>query len=283
MRKLRSSEKRKWVVNGLLAFGAIALLTTGFATWIVGVNQRNANGNVSISVDTAQKNNINFTFKVLDEDNQVWIGEKTSSDGGYITITGNNEKETDFNVSIELKLQVGKDVSNKPTSINIDLNYDGTGLNLKEVDNSAATGNKVEVTEPTKTHDVGDYKYIDIADEFKTLTLPTSAQEPTSNWTYEVSKDGDITYTYKNSAAKLFKWGNFFGVDESTPGYVASPSNYYNKLFADGKLSNSIEDVNFVYNEFLTMKQVFMNGTKNEEGEYESWTPKTLNLLASLN
>ena len=90
MRKLRSSEKRKWVVNGLLAFGAVALLTTGFATWIVGVNQRNANGNVSVSVDTVRKNNINFTFEILEEeDNQVWIGEKTSSDGGYITITGN--------------------------------------------------------------------------------------------------------------------------------------------------------------------------------------------------
>ena len=71
MRKLRFSEKRKWVVNGLLAFGAVALLTTGFATWIVGVNQRNANGNVSVSVDTAQKNNINFTFKILEDDNKV--------------------------------------------------------------------------------------------------------------------------------------------------------------------------------------------------------------------
>lgn len=282
MRKLRSSEKRKWVVNGLLAFGAVALLTTGFATWIVGVDQRNANGNVSVSVDTAQKNNVSFTFKILEEDNKVWIGEKTSSDDGYITITGNDEKDTDFTVNIELTLQVGKAVSEKPTSINIDLNYEGIGLNLEEVDNSAATGNKVTVSEPTATHEIGDYKYIDIADEFKTLTLPTSAQEPTSNWTYQESEDGDKTYTYKNSAAKLFKWGNFFGTDSSTPGYVASPSNYYNKLYADGELSNSIEDVDFVYNELLTMKEVFMYGPKTENNETESWVPKTLNLLASL-
>ena len=282
MRKLRSSEKRKWVVNGLLAFGAVALLTTGFATWIVGVNQRNANGNVSVSVDTAQKNNINFTFKILEDDNKVWIGEKTSSDGGYITITGNDEKETDFNVSIELTLQVGKDVSEKPTSINIDLNYEGTGLNLEEVDNSAATGNKVIVSESTKTHDVGEYKYIDIADEFKTLTLPTSSEEATSGWTYQ-DDDGDITYTYTNKTAKLFKWGNFFGVDSPEPVYMASPSNFYNKLYADGELSNSIEDVDFVYNEFLAMKQVFMYGPKTEHNATDSWVPKTLNLLASLN
>lgn len=281
MRKLRFSEKRKWVVNGLLAFGAVALLTTGFATWIVGVNQRNANGNVSVSVDTAQKNNINFTFKILEDDNKVWIGEKTSSEGGYITITGNDEKETDFNVSIELTLQVGKDVSEKPTSINIDLNYEGTGLNLEEVDNSAATGNKVTVSESTKTHDVGEYKYIDIADDFKTLTLPTSSEEAPSGWTYQ-DDDGDITYTYTNKTAKLFKWGNFFGVDSSEPVYKASPSNYYNKLFANNKLTNSIEDVDFVYNEFLAMKQVFMYGPKTEHNATDSWDPKTLNLLASL-
>lgn len=282
MRKLRFSEKRKWVVNGLLAFGAVALLTTGFATWIVGVNQRNANGNVSVSVDTAQKNNINFTFKILEDDNKVWIGEKTSSDGGYITITGNDEKETDFNVSIELTLQVGKDVSEKPTSINIDLNYEGTGLNPEKVDNSAATGNKVTVSESTKTHDVGEYKYIDIADEFKTLTLPTSSEEATSGWTYQ-DDDGDITYTYTNKTAKLFKWGNFFGVDSSEPVYKASPSNYYNKLYANNKLTNSIEDVDFVYNEFLAMKQVFMYGPKTEHNATDSWVSKTLNLLASLN
>ena len=284
MRKLRFSEKRKWVVNGLLAFGAVSLLTTGFATWIVGVNQRNANGNVSVSVDTAQKNNINFTFEILEEDNDIWVGEKNTTeddDGDYITITGNGEKETDFNVGIKLTLQVGKDVSEKPTSINIDLNYEGTGLNLEEVDNSAATGNKVTVSESTKTHDVGEYKYIDIADEFKTLTLPTSVDEAKSGWTYQ-DNDGDITYTYTNNTAKLFKWGNFFGIDSSEPVYIASPSNYYNKLFANNKLTNSIEDVDFVYNEFLAMKQVFMYGPKTEHNATDSWVPKTLNLLASL-
>lgn len=282
MRKLRFSEKRKWVVNGLLAFGAVSLLTTGFATWIVGVNQRNANGNVSVSVDTAQKNNINFTFEILEEeDNQVWIGEKTSSDGGYITITGNDEKETDFSVSIKLTLQVGKDVANKPTAIKIDFNTTGTGLNLEKVDNSAATGNQVSIKEETKTHTVGDYKYIDIADDFKTLTLPTSVDEASSGWTYQ-DDDGDITYTYTNSTAKLFKWGNFFGIDSSEPKYIASPSNFYNKLFADNKITNSIEDVDFVYNELLAMKQVFMYGPKTEHNATDSWVPKTLNLLASL-
>lgn len=281
MRKLRSSEKRKWVVNGLLAFGAVALLTTGFATWIVGVNQRNANGNVAVTVDTAQKNNINFTFEILEEDNDVWVGEKNTDEGDYITITGNEEKDTDFNVSIKLTLQVGRDVTNKPTAIKIDFNTAGTGLNLEDVDNSAATGNQVSIKEDTKTHTVGDYKYIDIADEFKTLTLPTSTDESNSNRTYQ-DDDGDITYTYTNSSAKLFKWGNFFGVDSSEPEYVASPSNFYNKLFAENKLTNSIEDVDFVYNEFLTMKQVFMYGPKTEHNDTDSWVPKTLNLLASL-
>ena len=104
MRKLRSSEKRKWVVNGLLAFGAVSLLTTGFATWIVGVNQREANEGVNVQVDTAQKNNVSFTFEIGD-DKDIYVGETTKKvDNNFVNV--NNGKDTDFEVGIKITIEI---------------------------------------------------------------------------------------------------------------------------------------------------------------------------------
>lgn len=277
MRKLKSTEKRKRVVNGLLAFGAVALLTTGFATWIVGVNQREANGGVGVQVDTAQKNNVNFTFEITG-DREIFVGEKTNNnDDNFVNITGNDEKETDFNVGVKITIEVGADVDVKPTKVSLAINYEGKGLD-EEANNDAAKGNLVKYkdgsdssdgTLPTpKTHTAGDYTYIDINDEFtSTLTLPS---ESGGNWTY-TENDGDLKYEYTNDNVTLFTWGSYFN--------HGSPSTFYNDLYKKGTLKNTSEDVNLVYSQLLEMKKVFMNEPTEDSFE---WTPKTLNILATL-
>ena len=277
MRKLRFSEKRKWVVNGLLAFGAVALLTTGFATWIVGVNQREANGGVNVQVDTAQKNNVSFTFEIGD-DKDIYVGETTKKvDNNFVNV--NNGKDTDFEVGIKITIEIGADVVDKPTKVELAINYDGKGLTELD-DNSAAKGNKITYKDnpvegdgsfkTPKTHTAGDYKYIDINDALATdLTLPTVSG---GGWTI-TEKDGDTKYEYTNDKAQMFKWGNYFG--------DKSPSEFYNGLYSTGTLTNSSEDVNLVYNQLQTMKSVFMTKTGDTDDE-ESWTPKTLNVLATL-
>lgn len=280
MRKLKTSEKRKWIVNGLLAFGAVALLTTGFATWIVGVNQREANGGVNVQVDTAQKNNVSFTFEVLESNKDIYVGEKTSSSSdNFVNITGNDEKDTDFTVGIKITIEVGADVANKPTKVALAINYDGEGL-AAETDNTAATGNKVTYKDSPvegdgsiktpKTHAAGDYKYIDINNELaEYLKLPKASG---NGWTI-AEKDGDTKYEYINAEVKMFKWGSYFG--------GKSPSEFYNDLYNAGTLTNSSDDVNLVYNQLQTMKSVFMEKTGDTDDE-TSWTPRTLNVLATL-
>lgn len=277
MRKLKTSEKRKWIVNGLLAFGAVALLTTGFATWIVGVNQREASGGVNVQVDTAQKNNVSFTFEVLESNKDIYVGEKTSSSSNnFVNITGNNEKDTDFTVGIKITIEVGADVANKPTKVALAINYAGKGLDA-ETDNTAATGNKVtyEKVSAPKTHkdmiegESASFTYIDINDSFAALTLPS---EDGNGWKITES-NGDLKYEYTNDAAVMFKWGTYFDGD--------APSTFYNQLYKGGTLANTSEDVNIVYGQLQAMKEVFMSKTGDTDDE-ESWTPKTLNVLATL-
>lgn len=278
MRKLRSSEKRKWVLNGLLAFGAVALLTTGFATWIVGVNQREANGGVSVQVDTAQKNNVSFAFEITD-DKEIYVGEKTANSGdNFVNITGNNEKDTDFTVGVKITIEVGADVANKPTKVSLAINYDGKGL-TDGTDNSAAIGNKITYTkeDAPKTHasffeeedNDATFTYIDISESFASLTLPS---EDGDGW--KITKtNGDLKYEYVNGEAVMFTWGTYFGGN--------APSIFYNELYKKKTLENTSDDVNLVYNQLQAMKEVFMTKTTSE-GQAESWEPKTLNVLATL-
>lgn len=64
-RELNSRSRRKWVVGGALVFGSVALLTTGFATWVVGVSVKEADGTIAVDAETAR--NDSFLFSVKEE------------------------------------------------------------------------------------------------------------------------------------------------------------------------------------------------------------------------
>lgn len=70
MRKeLKSKSRRKWLLGGSLAFASVALLTTGFATWVIGTRQTSGDGQVHIGVDTAEDNSVELTFNLDENDN----------------------------------------------------------------------------------------------------------------------------------------------------------------------------------------------------------------------
>ena len=59
-KSIKKSSRRKWIVGGVAFFGSIALLTTGFATWVVGVNESSDDGEVTIGVDTVDNKSVIF-------------------------------------------------------------------------------------------------------------------------------------------------------------------------------------------------------------------------------
>ena len=247
-KKLRNSSFRKAVINGVLIFGGVALLTTGFATWIIGVNQATANDDVTnVTVDTAEKNNLMLTFSLEGDgtESAVHIGEGPSGEGegnDFVNMpTGNTA--TDFLITPKITLEVGNDVATKPTKITLDFNYaPGAELGftnyVKEEDN-------LKAGEPTTHKDTNNYTLIDIntAGVEKKLTLPTNYTTATTgdeNWTV-TDKDGVRTLEYKGGPIEVFKWGTFFNNE--------TPSKFYNDLYKAGTLKNTSEHVNLVANQ----------------------------------
>lgn len=84
MRKeLKSKSRRKWLIGGSLAFASVALLTTGFATWVIGTQKTSGDDKVHIGVDTVEDKSVELTFNLDENDNGIVVAEdaeKSSND-----------------------------------------------------------------------------------------------------------------------------------------------------------------------------------------------------------
>lgn len=261
-KKLRNSSFRKAAINGILIFGGVALLTTGFATWIIGVNQATANDDTTtVTVDTAEKNNLMLTFSLEGQGTEsvVHIGEGPSEEGegnDFVNMPEGNAK-TDFSITPKITLEVGDDVATKPKKITLAFNYApdaelGFSNYVQESDNLKAGD--------TLTHkNTENYTLIDINTtgvEAK-LTLPdyttdTTATTGDENWTV-TKKDEVTTLEYKGGPIEVFKWGTFFNNE--------APSEFYNDLYEKGTLTNTSEHVNLVAKQLGYLEAGFTDKT----------------------
>ena len=76
MRKeLNSKSKRKWIAGGIAAFASVALLTTGLATYIVGVSNTSVSlDGVKVNVDTAKNATLELAA-ALQENSTIVLAE----------------------------------------------------------------------------------------------------------------------------------------------------------------------------------------------------------------
>lgn len=112
MRKeLKSKSRRKWLIGGSLAFASVALLTTGFATWVIGTQKTSGDGQLHIGVDTAEDNSVELTFS-LDTDNRIFVAEVAGETNPNLKIErgeGETGTEPDWNIKIkDLNIVVGE-------------------------------------------------------------------------------------------------------------------------------------------------------------------------------
>ena len=255
-KKLRNSSFRKAVINGVLIFGGVALLTTGFATWIIGVNQATANDDVTkVTVDTAKKNNLMLSFTLDDSNSTVHIGEAhdPEADGNDFINMPEENTPTDFSILPKIKLEVGDDVESKPTKITLAFNYEpGEGFDNFVTKND----NEKEGEKPTH-EDTAKYTLIDIntAAFQEKLTLPKDyAESDTGNQNWTVTKENEVTtLEYKGGAIDVFTWGTFFD--------NKAPSDFYNDLYDAHKLQNTSDHVNLVANQLGYLTKGFNNKT----------------------
>ena len=299
-KKVMSASKRKWIVSGLLGFGAVALLTTGFATWVVGVNKSNTTIDPSTTVEGTKNSMINLSLSFATEDDKKVCVSENNTTGTFIK-TETESPSTDFVVKPTIKIEIGRSLGQEAQGVTFELGYKEVLdsyfplANSAKHDASAIDKNKVLISTDTKTHKAKTepYTYFDISDK-SALTIP--AFSDTTKWK-TVSNDGtkttlsgldgnewgavytsnSIVYTLTKEIT-LFTWGSFFG--------GVSPVSYYDDLYNNGvlaetgtetqkndvkdklKLYNSAEDIDFVVNEMNHMRDLF--------------NPKALNVVAKL-
>lgn len=211
MRKeLKSKSRRKWLIGGSLAFASVALLTTGFATWVIGTRQTSGDGQLNIGVDTAEDNSVELTFN-LDTDNRIFVAEDAGNTNSNLTIE-RDEADTvtkpDWDIKIkDLHIVVGETFYNsikdkQGLKIVFELQKDVT----EAKDKNLVTEDKVGVRTGSS------WNYIKLAKSEFDVTLPSSY--PAGGKIYDINdtpNNPDKTFS--------FTWGSYFG--------EKAPSDFY--------------------------------------------------------
>lgn len=224
MRKLISASKRKWVLGGVLGFAAVALTTTGFATWIVGVNVTTSDGTVGVTVDTVSNNGVELTL-VLGSDKDIELKEANSSTGPVVTVTDNESVSNPLQISVDtFTLEIGKQFlnSNTITGVEFTLKYatDDSTTDIKNNIDNKVTDNKIGSDKRTGS-------------EWEYISAP--AKVAFSN--DDIINSQDLTTcTYEINASTLdFQWGSFFE--------NKSPATFYNNKFSSGATKDDVDNI----------------------------------------
>lgn len=234
-KSIRKSSRRKWVVGGIAFFGSIALLTTGFATWVVGVNDNNDESEVNVNVETTKNASVSFTMEYASEspDNTITIDEPSgyTTEGKKIITPGEEVSKFDFEITFAT---VDIVIGNAAQAEN---NYDGIEFAITGAQNTVASSdNKLGTARSGES-----WAYLAAP---KTVTFESLGL--TNGKTASA-----VTYTGQDIKI-AFDWGTFFGGN--------TPCTYYNGLYAAGSLSSIGDDndiVDAIYTEMTAMDTAF--------------------------
>ena len=237
MRKeMNSKSKRKFFAGVLAAFASVALLTTGFATWVVGTSKTSSEqGGLKVNVDTAKNASIELIATLSDSDNSVNFAEESKFGSDKFVQSTATDGDLDITFS-ELKIVYGTESGFDPTRSTCQLQF--TLLQINGVD--AARKNTVVYSSSTDLfHRDGSKTYIEAPEAVNLNNLSVGSASD--------SESGTKTYTFTQKTFS-FRWGSAFE--------NKSPCTYYNEKFdaGEGAPEKNATNANFVYNELTEMK-----------------------------
>lgn len=204
MRKeLKSKSRRKWLLGGSLAFASVALLTTGFATWVIGTQKTSGDGQVNIGVDTVEDKSVELTFSL--NENKIFVAEDVGKSNSNLTIERKEaDTKPDWNIEIkDLNIVVGKEFYNESLNgktnlkIAFELQKDVADDKNSVTKDKDLVGVRGEQTESS-------WKYIELVKNEFTVNLPDPY--PADGKIYDINdtlNNPDKTFS--------FTWGSYFG------------------------------------------------------------------------
>lgn len=231
MRKeLKSKSRRKWLIGGSLAFASVALLTTGFATWVITVSAKTKNTDTNVNVDTVRNESIVLTYTLDENDKSIYLGENVAVSDGNLQYEVNKEnKGADFQITLkDVKVTWGKDFSQEVKSLDFSLpeTYKSDELPQTEVNSLNLVGkekDKIGRSDWTE----GNKTYVDLA-ENQNRAFP-------GNDSKNVKPDGNAYVWNIGDVTLKFKWGSFFNNAETLTAF------YNEKISAETDVNKQSE------------------------------------------
>lgn len=250
-KEINSKSRRKWIMGGLAAFASVALLTTGFAVWVVGVTQDKNNHDVGVSVATSSNANVTFEAELSATDNSIFLDEEAPVATTKFVNTGAEKVHGDLSVTF--------------TSMTIKYGLGAADLFDTSKDGYKEVAFSINNFEESETKEEKNYNSVLVSnDSNKIGTGARAANE--SGWTYitapvviplsEFTRDEDTTtkaVTLTLASKKVeFTWGTFFG--------GVSPCTYYNDLVDTGKIAKTVENADLINAEIDQMHKALDTG-----------------------
>lgn len=225
------TSRRKWVLTGVMGFAGVALLTTGFATFIVGNMNNTAAEDIGVTVDTVQNNSVELSVNLTD--NEIALKETTSKGTSTDIVQSDVLDATALDITGNITVKYGDSFFNKETqtmSLKFSLKYvtgsEPTAHPNNQKNLIQETGNKIGTkrTQAKTASSTGDKELLDSW---------TYIEAPEAIDLTEVSpkEEGNLNVITLNAQKLSFKWGSFFN--------GMSPVSYYNDLEFDNKTAAS--------------------------------------------
>ena len=258
-KEINSKSRRKWIMGGLAAFASVALLTTGFAVWVVGSAKTENKNDVTVKVDTAANESISFEMKLTA--NTLKLEESTTTaaanakDKPLVNVRANTAEfvATPLTLTASYTIKYGK-------AYNFDFNKVAFEIVTSGGEGETATAwNNKYVTNLVKSENIkmGTTKL----DGQETAVTSAFARTTTENLTYfdapkamafaDQVADGN-NFKRTGTLNLAFTWGSFFGKKES-------PATYYNAWATEKGISSVSTDVTDALTEEVTQEMNAMH------------------------
>lgn len=231
MNKLEKGKKIGIVAASL---ASVALIGVGFSAWVIGFQNKETNGLVSVTADEVKNKSLTLSATVKSDDTLYLAGKSTSSTTtGPISFEKENDKEEDLQVEVTFTISVGKDLSTDLKNLkSISFAFDKNGT---YVDNKVEIGgNKL-----TSIRTGSDFSYIEAPQTIDNLAFVESSSGDSSKFTLDQKISSANIKKYTLTKILEFHWGTFFKSSSETGSYGVNPVAYYAKVLTDSNLTDS--------------------------------------------
>lgn len=239
-KEVKNKNKNKWIIGGVVAFASVALIGSGFATWVIGTTTAKDTGDVNVTIDTAEKWNVTLDLTFAEGGDSIVVKEaNTNYDENAVVNVTDGPVTEDMTIGIQSLLLT----SGQKTSFTLTL-----GLKADAEDGSFSQVKATTNLVGRDTTEVSSWTYV----HFETVTIDITAD--TSGWTQTGSTYYFDFATMLTTDDLTFTWGSYFN--------YSAPSVYYNALFDAGDLDASVDaDLQKVVEELAAMKTAYEGKT----------------------